>query len=71
MDENLSKAAATLIKDLEASEKSVVSAVNNAATEAKKRLGDPQRNVKSQAAILRRSADRLNALSIKIETTMV
>ncbi|HQT74935.1 MAG TPA: hypothetical protein PLX84_13440 [Acidiphilium sp.] len=70
VDESLSEAAATLKKDLEASEKSVVDAVKAAAAEAKERLGEPQRNIKSQAVLLRRSADRLKALSIKIETTM-
>ena len=70
VDENLFKVAASLKKDLEASEKVVVEAVESASTEAKKRLGGPQRNVKSQAAILRLSANRLSALSIKIETTM-
>jgi GTPase SAR1 family protein len=70
VDENLSKAVTSLKRDLEASEKSVLDAVKAAAAEAKERLGEPQRNVKSQAAILRRSADRLKALSIKIETTM-
>jgi hypothetical protein len=70
VDENLFKVASSLQKDLEASEKVVVEAVESASTEAKKRLDGPQRNVKSQAAILRLSANRLSALSIKIETTM-
>jgi gas vesicle protein len=70
VDENLFKVAASLKKDLEASEKVVVEAVESASAEAKKRLGGPQRNVKSQSAILRLSANRLSALSIKIETTM-
>jgi hypothetical protein len=70
VDENLFKVAASLKKDLEASEKVVVEAVESASTEAKKRLGGPQQNVKSQAAILRLSGNRLSALSIKIETTL-
>lgn len=70
VDENLFKVAASLEKELGASEKVVVEAVESASTEAKKRLGGPQRNVKSQAAILRLLANRMSALSMKIETTM-
>lgn len=70
VDENLFKVVASLKKNLEDSEKDVVGKVESASTEAKKRLGGPQKNAKLQAVILRLSASRLSALSIKIETTM-
>lgn len=70
VNENLSSAMTSLKKDMEASEKAVLEAVESACTEAKKRLGGPQRNVKAQAAVLRLSAKRLRALGNKIETTM-
>lgn len=70
VDKNLTKVATSLKQDLEASEKSVLDTVKAVAAVAKERLGKPQQNIKSQAAILRLSADRLKALSIKIETTM-
>lgn len=70
VDENLEKVTATVKRDLEASQKVVMQAVASACTEAKNRLGGPQRSVKAQAAALRLSANRLSALSKKIETSM-
>lgn len=70
VDENLTEAMSSLKKDIAASEKAVVDAVQSASEEAKRRLGGPQRSVKQQAAVLRLSANRLSALSTKIETTM-
>ncbi len=70
VDENLASAMTSLKKDMEASENAVLEAVESACTEAQKRLGGPQRNVKAQAAVLRLSAKRLRALSNKIETTL-
>lgn len=70
VDENLTKAVSSLKKDLAASEKAVVKDVERACTEAKKHIGAPQRNVKTQASVLRVSANRLSALSKSIEITM-
>lgn len=70
VNEGLSKTMASLKKDLTASEEKLLDVVKDACTEAKKRLGDPQRHVEAKAAVLRTSVDRLRVLSTQIEFTM-
>lgn len=70
VDENLEKARVSLKDDLENSERAVMEALETACTEAKKRLGLPQKDIKAKAAVLRLSTTRLDALSARIETTL-
>ena len=70
VDENLEKARASLKDDLEKSERAVMEALETACTEAKTRLGLPQKDIKAKAAVLRLSTTRLDALSARIETTL-
>lgn len=70
VDENLEKARASLKDDLEKSERAVMEALETACTEAKARLGLPQKDIKAKAAVLRLSTTRLDALSARIETTL-
>lgn len=70
VDENLEKARASLKDDLENSERAVMEALETACTEAKARLGLPQKDIKAKAAVLRLSTTRLDALSARIDTTL-
>jgi len=70
VDENLEKARASLKDDLEKSERAVMEALETACTEAKARLGLPQKDIKAKAAVLRLSTTRLDALSARIDTTL-
>jgi len=70
VDENLEKALASLKDDLEKSERAVMEALETACTEAKARLGLPQKDIKAKAAVLRLSTTRLDALSARIDTTL-
>lgn len=70
VDENLEKARASLKDDLEKSERAVMQALETACSEAKARLGLPQKDIKAKAAVLRLSTTRLDALSARIDTTL-
>jgi len=70
VDENLLKARASLSEDLEKSEREMMTAIDAACVDAKKRLAVPQRAIKAKAATLRLSTTRLDALSSSIEHTL-